>query len=111
MRISDWSSDVFSSDLRQLDIGLHRPADIARRVIAGVQSAGGQPVAKLVIMGGYGEDHAHLERLAISVELRGDRLQRGGRDRMQDLAVLAFGKARLAQIGIEYCMESACQYV
>src|SRR3546814_12087773 len=55
---------------RQLDIGLHRPADIARRVIAGVQSAGGQPVAKLVIMGGYGEDHAHLERLAISVELQ-----------------------------------------
>src|SRR3546814_1200426 len=46
-------------------------------------------------MGGYGEDHAHLERLAISVELRGDRLQRGGRDRMQDLAVRAFGQARL----------------
>ena len=57
------------------------------RVVAGVDAAGGKPVAQLVVVRGDREHHAHLETLtAIPVRLH-HRFQGTGADRMHRLAV------------------------
>ena len=47
------------------------------RVVAGVDAAGGEPVAQLVVVRGDREHHAHVEGLALGLELRDYRLQMG----------------------------------
>jgi hypothetical protein len=74
---------------REQHVGVDLPVGVVlvRSVVAGVQPAGGEPVAQLVVVRRDREDHAHLEGLARGLEALHDRLERIGLDRMLGTAV------------------------
>src|SRR3546814_16989228 len=97
MRISDWSSDVCSSDLGEEDGFLH----------GGVAAADHHHVApaiKEAVAGGAGADAEALEFL-LALEAKPARLGAGGDDhRIRRIFVAA-------KNGRASCRESVCQYV
>src|SRR3546814_19279920 len=95
MRISDWSSDVCSSDLRAC--ARTRTAGDDDEIIPGVFSAHGSAV-QLVLDRLGGSESQFLRRRDL------DRLTIGG------IAAFARG-AVLDQIGRSSCRERVCQYV
>ncbi len=73
-----------------MHVGLQGAAGIAAlgRVIAGIQAAGGEPVAQLVVVGGDRENHAHAKALALFAAGVDHRFQRTGTDRMHRFVAL-----------------------
>ncbi len=69
-------------------LDLTRRIAFGRGIVPGVNSAGGQPVAQLVVVRGNGENHAHVEGLAFRTILLNHWLERIGLDRMHRLTVL-----------------------
>ena len=67
-----------------------RSGNVPRRIIAGRDTARGQPVAQLVIVGRNREDHAHLELLALRFVARNNRLQHRSADRMLRFPIRIF---------------------
>src|SRR3546814_17809399 len=87
MRISDWSSDVCSSDLQVLDADRERLAE-----------------ATLVT-------EAELVAGCVGVAVVGERVDAvAGRERVLDAGARAAG-ARIDQIGRATCRERVCQYM
>src|SRR3546814_15493524 len=99
MRISDWSSDVCSSDLLLADEAFGRPA--VHRVARGREHA-------LVERGGGIEFEEGVGEVAISGTDLGLILGRAGRFRRKQEAQRA---DLAAEIGRASCRERVCQYV
>src|SRR3546814_17178981 len=98
MRISDWSSDVCSSDLLAAAADDHAAGNAAAAVAAGVA---------LVIVGTGMDDERRaigIEQPAVAFETRTDEVQRRAAD------LVGFDH-EIGQIGRASCRARVCQYV
>src|SRR3546814_2668827 len=99
MRISDWSSDVCSSDLAMLEPGM-------RKSVTHLRSFAANPVAKPVTI--------DFDFFAMPVAIKGDgKVQRVIVERtMLDADLRSHGTGETyAEIGRASCRERVCQYV
>src|SRR3546814_8440308 len=101
MRISDWSSDVFSSDLRQVRCpiavpsqGCSNAACRAPGVVAGLSAELGGPNL---------QRPTHMLRLQLS--------DRGDSKALADGVAKSLGPLNRIEIGRASCRERVCQYV
>src|SRR3546814_18004240 len=101
MRISDWSSDVCSSDLLALailDHGHQRPSDRKAGAIERVHEA-------CPLLAGRAATGVHTPRLEIAAVGNGADLAIAPLSRQPDLQIIGL------EIGRASCRERVCQYV
>src|SRR3546814_17344951 len=94
MRISDWSSDVYSSDLQRRDgVGgkPHRLADLAQRAARAVADDGGGQRRALVAILLIDVLHDLLAALVLAVDVDVGRLLAPGGDEALEMQVHARG--------------------
>src|SRR3546814_5215339 len=97
MRISDWSSDVCSSDLKTMSHSIRRLKDLESQLAQGMTGL--------------------TKKETLNLTRERDKLERtlGGIKDMADLPDLIFiidtNKEHIAEIGRAACRERGCQYV